>query len=411
MDRLEEATERVRERQKLATEDARAFADAQADILRAQFEARAPGLGAGERVRREEEVNAEIEQLQRQRFDRELEIARQAAGQLELLVDELVQDESEAAELRAGIAEDLAKEEVTIYRAKLAAMRQDLVSTLEEEQRLRELAARAGEAAEGERPAESDNERLIRLREEAQELDRIGASLEERVDAWERYKEAAGGSLLASQQLQALQREAVSQADALAKKAEEQAEATRKAREEDEARVRAMTESPELTDVARDISARLELDDSEWQQFLEEVGKPSVHQVRIETTEGRSQGGPVLRRAAGGTVPGGYGGGDKVRALLEPGEYVIRKEAVRRYGADWMAALNHLRLDPPPIRRQAGGPVGDFSGGTSRPAARDVVDVNLNIGGEAVPLSGERDAVERLVKGLKGMRSGVAGAL
>ena len=32
----------------------------------------------------------------------------------------------------------------------------------------------------------------------------------------------------------------------------------------------------------------------------------------------------------GGTVPGGYGGGDKLPAMVEPGEMVITKENVRR---------------------------------------------------------------------------------
>ena len=43
----------------------------------------------------------------------------------------------------------------------------------------------------------------------------------------------------------------------------------------------------------------------------------------------------VVRRQRGSTsperVPGGYGGGDKIPALLEPGEFVIRKEAARKY--------------------------------------------------------------------------------
>jgi len=45
-----------------------------------------------------------------------------------------------------------------------------------------------------------------------------------------------------------------------------------------------------------------------------------------------------------GIVPGGWGGGDKVHALLEPGEFVIRKEAVARFGAGFFHALNSLKL-------------------------------------------------------------------
>ena len=52
---------------------------------------------------------------------------------------------------------------------------------------------------------------------------------------------------------------------------------------------------------------------------------------------------PVIRRQRGSrmpeTVPGGYGGGDKVPALLEPGEFVVRKEAAVKY-APILASMN-----------------------------------------------------------------------
>lgn len=46
----------------------------------------------------------------------------------------------------------------------------------------------------------------------------------------------------------------------------------------------------------------------------------------------------------GGQLPG-YGGGDRVLVLLEPGEFVIRKEAAAHYGQPFMHALNDMRLD------------------------------------------------------------------
>ena len=52
---------------------------------------------------------------------------------------------------------------------------------------------------------------------------------------------------------------------------------------------------------------------------------------------------PVIRRQKGSTspetVPGGYGGGDVVPALLEPGEFVVRKEAASK-NKDFLRALN-----------------------------------------------------------------------
>ena len=49
----------------------------------------------------------------------------------------------------------------------------------------------------------------------------------------------------------------------------------------------------------------------------------------------------VTRRRWGGPIAG-YGGGDKVRALLEPGEFVMRKEAVRALGLERLMKLNRL---------------------------------------------------------------------
>ena len=43
--------------------------------------------------------------------------------------------------------------------------------------------------------------------------------------------------------------------------------------------------------------------------------------------------------ATGGSIPG-YGGGDTVKALLEPGEWVIRKEAVKKFGSAFMSKIN-----------------------------------------------------------------------
>lgn len=44
----------------------------------------------------------------------------------------------------------------------------------------------------------------------------------------------------------------------------------------------------------------------------------------------------------GGSLPG-YGGGDRIPALLEAGEFVVRKEAVKKWGVGFFAALNALR--------------------------------------------------------------------
>jgi TP901 family phage tail tape measure protein len=51
-----------------------------------------------------------------------------------------------------------------------------------------------------------------------------------------------------------------------------------------------------------------------------------------------------IRRRTGGPVPGGYGGGDIVPALLEPGEFVIPKESVSAYGLAMMEDIRRGKL-------------------------------------------------------------------
>ena len=52
-----------------------------------------------------------------------------------------------------------------------------------------------------------------------------------------------------------------------------------------------------------------------------------------------------VKRQTGGSIPG-FGGGDKVPALLEMGEYVIPKEMVKRYGVGFFEAIRTGQLDP-----------------------------------------------------------------
>lgn len=70
---------------------------------------------------------------------------------------------------------------------------------------------------------------------------------------------------------------------------------------------------------------------------------------------GYQTGGIIQRLARGGKLPG-YGGGDTVPALLEAGEFVVRKEAVSRYGVAYLQALNAMRLnDFNIVRARIGG--------------------------------------------------------
>lgn len=100
--------------------------------------------------------------------------------------------------------------------------------------------------------------------------------------------------------------------------------------------------------------------------------------------------------AEGGFVPG-YGGGDKVRALLEKGEYVLRKEAVARYGRSFIDALNGMVPDTTQ-RFAAGGMVGEAASGAG---VLGSYKLDLSIGGKSFPLFGAKDVVEAVIETLR----------
>jgi hypothetical protein len=75
--------------------------------------------------------------------------------------------------------------------------------------------------------------------------------------------------------------------------------------------------------------------------------------IYVKEVVQKAVGGLIQGYASGGRLPG-YGGGDRIPALLEAGEFIIRKEAVARFGASMFAALNSLQLP----KFATGGPVG-----------------------------------------------------
>lgn len=74
--------------------------------------------------------------------------------------------------------------------------------------------------------------------------------------------------------------------------------------------------------------------------------------INVKTVNSRRWGGPIGLNY-GGHLPG-WGGGDRIQALLEAGEFVMRKEAVKKYGLGMMYSLNQMRLPDMP-KFQLGG--------------------------------------------------------
>lgn len=91
--------------------------------------------------------------------------------------------------------------------------------------------------------------------------------------------------------------------------------------------------------------------------------------------QGLKTGGVVGDLKGGGKLKG-YGGGDRRLALLEDGEFVIRKEAVRGIGAGVLHALNSLKLP----KFNLGGAVGRLPNLGSSKISKDV-NLNFNLGG------------------------------
>lgn len=105
-----------------------------------------------------------------------------------------------------------------------------------------------------------------------------------------------------------------------------------------------------------------------------------------------------IRRQYGGFVPG-YGGGDQVRALLERGEFVMRKEAVQSIGLSNLMDMNRLGASFKPNNRdkisiphyQNGGAVGGE------------MNFNFNVGNQKFRLSGDRDQAIGLAKAIQNL--------
>jgi TP901 family phage tail tape measure protein len=107
------------------------------------------------------------------------------------------------------------------------------------------------------------------------------------------------------------------------------------------------------------------------------------------------QNGGLLQLQSGGKLEG-YGGGDRNLALLEDGEFVIRKEAVASFGADLFHNLNNLKLP----KFQNGGIIGNIPSANNSPS--DLVNVNFNMpNGKNFKMQSSEDIARALASELK----------
>jgi hypothetical protein len=113
-----------------------------------------------------------------------------------------------------------------------------------------------------------------------------------------------------------------------------------------------------------------------------------------------------------GLLPG-FGGGDRVRALLEDGEFIIRKEAVKKYGTALFQALNGMRFNIPQSIASAMPtlpelPKTAFATGGSVSSSGDYGTLRLQAGGVELPVMvqgrGGRQMVKEFEKELKKLK-------
>lgn len=161
-----------------------------------------------------------------------------------------------------------------------------------------------------------------------------------------------------------------------------------------------------------EISPKLKLETEEATQSLQEIGimMDSLNRsvtVRINyvtsdvpTPEVEESAAPQEKRARGGSIPG-YGGGDTVRALLERGEEVIRKERAAPF-RDVLKFINNAPLSAVQAafsggKFRLGGTVSGHSAASGGSGGGSVI-IQLPSGQQTPPLYGSNQAITAVQK-------------
>jgi hypothetical protein len=101
--------------------------------------------------------------------------------------------------------------------------------------------------------------------------------------------------------------------------------------------------------------------------------------------------------ATGGFLPG-YGGGDKIKSLLESGEFVMRKEAVKQYGRSFFEELNNMKVKSNSVSGSM-----PSSSSSSKSSSMDMANfgtLNLQIGESSYPVMAHMDVANEIKRSL-----------
>ena len=120
----------------------------------------------------------------------------------------------------------------------------------------------------------------------------------------------------------------------------------------------------------------------------------------------------IVRKYKGASVPGhklgtvlsGYGGGDRRPAMLEDGEGIIRKEAVRMVGIDFINSLNNLRLPKFSLGGIMGGVTNSGLVQSSMNTLQDFGKVTLSTGQMEIPALVHNDVMSELTIKLNNLK-------
>lgn len=140
--------------------------------------------------------------------------------------------------------------------------------------------------------------------------------------------------------------------------------------------------------------------------LINDLTKDETKHITIEV-EKKTVAAPTGMQSGG--IFSGYGGGDRIPVLAEAGEGFIKKEAVRKYGAPFINAINSLTLPvgavTKALRARIGGIImpdlsinnGFQTGGiVPAPVAKDMGVVELRIGSKGYPVMGSPNMLTEL---------------
>jgi hypothetical protein len=315
------------------------------------------------RFENENAAKRDMEKLDKEYHNRRINLRKDELSMLEGMLKEEVTRYEDAQNRIISLREELIGLEKGREDA-IAAIRYknltDYKKYKEDEVKFIKLMAEAAKEAELSAIAETEVEREHRL-EKAKELYKEAASVAESLNREVKEGERV---VVSAKEAEAKAIDAVNKAydgqEAIVKRQKELAETQVGAALLNQSKIREEIESTKkeleklvMQDWIANVKIKLdgvkEVDDL-IKKLSSIDGKTTTHTVKVtteETTIKKSRwGGFVdgIKRFANGGSLSGYGGGDIVDAKLEPGEYVLRKEAVRNVGVGVLNAMNNLKL-------------------------------------------------------------------